>query len=57
MNKLLDAVLAVTGSQYGFIAQRTLTADGRLAVQIEAVTNIAWSPELEKARVHILQCS
>jgi hypothetical protein len=48
LNKLLDRLLIVTKSQYGFIAQKFHTKDDVLAVQVEAVTNIAWTPELEK---------
>ncbi len=51
LNRLLDALLKVTQSQYGFIGRKSLSKENVLALQLEAVTNIAWSPELEKVCV------
>ncbi len=49
LNKLLDVVLQVTGSEYGFIGRKTFTkVEKVLALGVEAVTNIAWHPDLEK---------
>lgn len=50
LNKLLDRLLAITKSQYGFIAEKAQVG-GTIAVQIEAVTNIAWSPTLDKVGI------
>lgn len=50
LNKLLDRLLSVTHSQYGFIGKKVLTKTGAINLQIEAVTNIAWSPALDKVR-------
>ncbi len=45
---LLDALLALTGSEYGFIGEIFHAEDGSPYIKSYATTNIAWSPETRR---------
>lgn len=45
LNELLDTLLEITGSEYGFIGEVVEDDDGRF-LRTHAVTNIAWTDEL-----------
>lgn len=45
---LLDALLALTESEYGFIGEIFHAADGSPYIKSYATTNIAWSPETRR---------
>ena len=47
-NGLLDDLLALTGSEYGFIGEVFYSGDGLPYIQSYATTNIAWSGETRK---------
>lgn len=46
---LLDVLLDITGSEYGFIGEVLLGDDGKPHLQTHAITNIAWTDELRAA--------
>lgn len=45
---LLDSLLELTGSEYGFIGEIFLSDEGAPFIKSYATTNIAWSPETKK---------
>lgn len=45
---LLDSLLALTSSEYGFIGEIFQTEDGSPYIKSYATTNIAWSPETRR---------
>lgn len=44
-DRLLDSLLELTGSEYGFIGEVLTDRDGRLYLKTHAITNIAWNEE------------
>ncbi len=44
-NGLLDSLLDLTESEYGFIGEVLYTEDNRLYLKMQAITNIAWNDE------------
>jgi len=47
-NGLLDTLLELTGSEYGFIGEVFYTADENPYIKSHATTNIAWSDETQR---------
>jgi signal transduction histidine kinase len=46
--ELLDEMLSMTGSEYGFVGQVLRTPEGRPYLKTMAITNIAWNDESRK---------
>jgi hypothetical protein len=53
LNHLLDLVLQITESEYGFIGHRAVDSSGVEFLSIQALTNIAWHPSLEKVKLRM----
>jgi hypothetical protein len=47
-DRLLDTLLELTASEYGFIGEVLAREDGRPYLKAYAITNIAWSPETQE---------
>ncbi|TNF26469.1 MAG: GHKL domain-containing protein, partial [Deltaproteobacteria bacterium] len=47
-NDLLNDLLSITGSEYGFIGETHKKEDGTLYLKTRAITNIAWNEETQK---------
>lgn len=46
-NELLDILLELTGSEYGFIGEVLRTGEGKPYLRTHAITNIAWNEETQ----------
>jgi hypothetical protein len=47
-NDLLNDLLRITGSEYGFIGEALRKEDGTLYLKTRAITNISWNDETRK---------
>ncbi|MFM1892375.1 MAG: hypothetical protein RLZ44_1452, partial [Pseudomonadota bacterium] len=45
---LLDAILELTGSEYGFVGEVLHAADGRPYIKAHGITNVAWDEETQR---------